>query len=157
VVGTSLASMDTYRLTFPVRFIILYATMAIGSKYNDRSPFLIGKILASSMMIAWFMHQPWLLGGLFDLLERVFAIHWSAKEWAFRVNLDILMVHVGMLTAVAYIKFKDHRIAERVWWTTAVKASIVVSAGILVYYFIFELSQESKFTYNKWYVPPCGP
>jgi hypothetical protein len=126
--------------------------MALGSRYNDRTPFLVGKIVVSAAAIAWFMHETWLLEVLFTFLERVFAIHWSAKEWAFRVNLDILMVHVGMLVAVAFIKIKDQRIPDLVWWPTAVKASAITSAGVLVFYFYFELNQESKFTYNKWSV-----
>lgn len=124
--------------------------MVIKSDYNDRTSFLVGKIIVSAMVIAWAMHEQWLMTGLFGFLERVFAIHWPAKEWGFRVNLDILMVHVGMLVAVAYNKIKERRLSDHPQWPIATKATLATSSIIIVLYFMFELSQESKFTYNKW-------
>ena len=70
-------------------YLIIYGTMAIGSQYNDRTPFLAVKLLFSMSVVTIFMGQQWLLEALFQFLERFCAIHWDAREWAFRVNLDL--------------------------------------------------------------------
>ncbi|KAK7059039.1 hypothetical protein VNI00_001663 [Paramarasmius palmivorus] len=129
-------------------FIIIYATMAIASHLNDRTPVLVLKFLASAGMVTLFMHDPWPLEALFDLLERVFNIHWSAREWAFRMKLDLWVVYFGMFTALAVIKIRELRVMDSPRWQVAVKASYVVSALTLVWYMSFELLQPSKFTYN---------
>ncbi|KAH7928550.1 Cas1p-domain-containing protein [Leucogyrophana mollusca] len=132
-------------------YLIIYATMAIGSQFNDRTIFLISKILISMGTITWFMNEPWLLEALFQFLERVFFIHWSAREWTFRVTLDIWIVYFGMFAALAVIKIREHRLTDHALWPMAVKVAVGVSAFVLLWFFSFELMQESKFTYNAWH------
>ncbi|KAK0464904.1 Cas1p-domain-containing protein [Desarmillaria tabescens] len=132
-------------------FIIIYATLAIASQFNDRTPILVGKLMLSAAIVTWFMKQDWLLDGLFQLLDQVFGIRWSAREWAFRVNLDLWIVYVGMFTAIGVIKAREHRLTEHPHWPLAVKATIVLAVFVMFWYFAFELTQESKFTYNTWH------
>ncbi|KZT30628.1 Cas1p-domain-containing protein [Neolentinus lepideus HHB14362 ss-1] len=132
-------------------FLIIYATMAIGSQYNDNSAFLLGKIFASMGFITSFMREKWLLQTFFDVLRRTCAIKWSADEWAFRVNLDLWIVYFGMLTALATIKIREHRLTEHPQWPLALKISLGLSAFVLFWYMAFELAQPSKFVYNTWH------
>ncbi|KAL0951299.1 hypothetical protein HGRIS_008010 [Hohenbuehelia grisea] len=132
-------------------FLIIYGIMAIGARFNDRTPFLLGKIFVSAGLITWFMHAIWPLELLFDVLEQVFNIHWSAREWTFRVNLDLWIVFAGMLTAILVVKSREYRLTDHPQWPLALKCAIATSAVTMVWFFAFELLQESKFTYNKWH------
>ncbi|KAI0660347.1 O-acetyltransferase [Cubamyces menziesii] len=132
-------------------YLIIYATMAIGSRYNDRTVILIAKVFASMTIVTWFMNEPWLLESIFQFLARFCNIHWSAREWAFRVNLDLWIVYFGMFASLAVIKVREHRITDHPRWPLVVKTSAAVSAVILLWFFAFELAQEDKFAYNLWH------
>jgi hypothetical protein len=132
-------------------YLIVYATMAIGSHYNDRMPFLLSKIAISMGMLTWFMTETWMLDAVFAFLEQVFNIHWSAREWSFRVTLDLWIVYFGMVLAIATIKIQAYRLTDHHLWPIAVKAAVGTSIFILLWFFAFELMQESKFTYNAWH------
>lgn len=132
-------------------YLIIYGTMAIGSQFNDRTPFLVAKLLFSMAVMTMFMGQQWILETFFQFLERFCAIHWDAREWAFRVNLDLWIVYFGMATALAVIKIRDHRLTDYPLWPLTVKAATGVSAVILLWFFAFELSQPNKFVYNEWH------
>jgi hypothetical protein len=132
-------------------FLIVYATLFVGSRYNERTIFLLGKIFLSASFVTWFFEAKWPLEVLFGVLEDVFNIHWSAKEWTFRVTLDLWIVYVGMLTAFAVIKIREHRLTDHPMWPATLKIATVASALIIVWFFAFELMQESKFTYNAWH------
>ncbi|KAF7799275.1 hypothetical protein EIP86_010507 [Pleurotus ostreatoroseus] len=128
-------------------YIIIYITMLAGSRFNDHSVFLICKTLISMSLVTFMMRQDWLLQAMFSFMERVFGIHWSAREWAFRVNLDIWIVYIGMFSALAVIKFREHRLADHPRWPLVVKTSVGLAALIFVWYFPFEVSYN-KFDYN---------
>lgn len=132
-------------------YLIIYATMAIGSQYNDRTPFVLAKIFFSMAVMTSFMSQPWLLETLFDFLRRFCNIHWSAREWAFRVDLDLWIVYFGMLTALAVIKIREHRLTDHPRWQVVVNGAAGLSAVMLLWFFAFELSQPDKFAYNLWH------
>ncbi|KAI0053334.1 Cas1p-domain-containing protein [Auriscalpium vulgare] len=132
-------------------YLIIYTTMIAFSRFNDRMPFLVGKILLSAGLVTWFMHEPWLLETCFDFLNSTFNIQWSAKEWAFRVGLDLWIVYVGMFAALAVIKFREHRLADHPSWPLALKIVIGASCLVLLWFFAFELMQPDKFVYNTWH------
>ncbi|OAX44212.1 Cas1p-domain-containing protein [Rhizopogon vinicolor AM-OR11-026] len=132
-------------------YLIVYGTMAIGSQYNDRTTFLLSKILISMGAVTWFMTETWILEAVFAFLEQIFNIHWSAREWNFRVTLDLWIVYFGMLLAIAVIKIQAHRLTDHPLWPLAVKVAVGTSALIMLWFFGFELVQESKFTYNAWH------
>lgn len=132
-------------------FLVIYLTLWIGSQLNDNTSFLVTKIFLSMGIFAAFMNQTWLLERLFEILERVFFIRWSAREWTFRVLLDQYIVYCGMLAALAAIKIRDNHLAEHPLWPIFIRASIGISAIVLVWFMGFELSQENKFAYNAWH------
>ncbi|KAJ7783700.1 O-acetyltransferase [Mycena maculata] len=132
-------------------FCIIHATMAIGSRLNDRTPVLLCKILCSAGLVSWFMTQSWPLETIFRFLRQFLGINWSAREWGFRVNLDLYIVYIGQLTALAVIKIREDRLTEHRYWSLLTRLGIAVSAGVLLWFFSFELMQESKFTYNTWH------
>jgi N-acetylneuraminate 9-O-acetyltransferase len=132
-------------------YLIVYATMGIGSRFNDRTLFLVIKICLSMTAVTWFMSEPRLLELAFDILERFCGIRWSAQEWAFRFNLDLWIVYIGMLTALAFIKIREHRMPDHPYWPAAVKIAIGISVLAMLWFFVFELAQPTKFVYNKWH------
>jgi len=101
--------------------------------------------------MTWVMTETWILGAVFTFLERIFGIHWSAREWSFRVTLDLWIVYFGMLLAIAVIKVQAYRLTDHQLWPIAVKVAVGTSSFILLWFFGFELMQESKFTYNAWH------
>ncbi|KAL7410109.1 O-acetyltransferase [Mrakia frigida] len=132
-------------------YLIIYSTMLIGSKYNDNPVFLLPKLVVSLLLVTWFMKTTWILQSIFNFLGAVANIQWSAKEWSFRVNLDLFVVYLGMFTAYAYIKLKELGIPNLPWFPTAVKGSVGASIGAMVWFFWFQLSRESKFVYNVYH------
>ncbi|KAF8640543.1 hypothetical protein AX17_000205 [Amanita inopinata Kibby_2008] len=132
-------------------YIIIYATMAIASRFNDRTLFVLCKTLVSAILIAAFVHEPRILETLFSLLERLCNIRWSAHEWTFRVSLDLWIVYAGMLCALAVQKFHALRLSDDPRWQLTMRVAIGLSAMTLVWFFVFELSQDSKFAYNAWH------
>ncbi|KAJ3572525.1 hypothetical protein NP233_g3032 [Leucocoprinus birnbaumii] len=137
-------------------YIIIYATLLVASQYNERTSFLLCKTILSASIVTLFFESKWPLEILFGLLKDVFNIQWSAREWTFRVTLDMWIVYIGMLTSILVIKIREYRLTDHRLWPVAVKVAAVVSGVILVWFFGFELMQESKFTYNGWhpYISP---
>jgi glucan phosphoethanolaminetransferase (alkaline phosphatase superfamily) len=124
--------------------------MAVGSSYNERTHILLGKIVLSAAIVTAYMSQLWLVETTFRAVSHLFAIHWSAKEWSFRVNLDLWTVYAGMLAAMFTLKVQERRLTDHPRWPTVCRGSIIFSTLVIVCYFVFELRQESKFTYNVW-------
>jgi N-acetylneuraminate 9-O-acetyltransferase len=131
-------------------YIVIYLTMMVGAQFNDRTPLLLCKILASAAFMTWFMKSS-LLDLFFDALHQFGGIRWSSREWSFRVNLDLWIVYVGMLVAIAVIKVREYRLTDHFYWHMVVKASIGISGAVILWFFGFELYQESKYTYNAWH------
>lgn len=132
-------------------FLVIYATLFIGHQLNDRMPFLIGKIFVSAGVVTWFMKADWPLAKLFDFLGHFFAIRWDAREWAFRVTLDLWIVYVGIAVAIGVIKIREFRLTEHPLWQRAVGTAIGLSIVALLWFFGFELYQKNKFAYNGWH------
>lgn len=129
-------------------YLILYATLAIRSDLNERTPILLLKIFASAALVTIFFSMPTLLEKLFNFLEIFFHIHWSAREWAFRVKLDLWIVYFGMLVAVAYLKIRELRIMDKPNWIWVQRSAFAFSGFALIWYLSFEISQKDKFAYN---------
>ena len=132
-------------------YLIIYATMAIGAQYNERTPVLIAKIFLSMAFMKYVMTETWILQTLFEFLERICGIRWSAREWNFRVSLDLWIVYFGVFAAIAVLKIREHRLTDHQYWPLAVRIAIIASGVVMVWFFAFELLQESKFAYNAWH------
>lgn len=131
-------------------YIVIYLTMMVGAQFNDHTPLVLCKILASAALVTWFMTSS-LLHLFFDTLHRFCGIRWSSREWSFRVGLDLWIVYVGMLVAIVVIKVRELRLTDHLYWHMVVKTSIGISAAIILWFFAFELYQGSKYTYNVWH------
>ena len=97
------------------------------------------------------MMTPRLLEAVFGFLATVANIRWSPAEWAFRVNLDLFVVWLGMLTAYAHIRAKELGIPDRPWFSQAIKAAVGLSLAGLGWFFWFELRQPTKLVYNAYH------
>lgn len=91
------------------------------------------------------------LEATFSVTNTIFATAWNAKEWRFRVALDMWIVWGGMLTALAFIKIKEARVTDRPEWAQWERWTIVGSAGAMAAYMVFELTRASKFVYNGYH------
>jgi hypothetical protein len=125
--------------------------MWAGHQYNDRTFFLVGKLVFSALLTAAYFQIEGPLDGTFSVLNTVFATTWNAKEWRFRVTLDMWIVWVGMLTALGFIKIKEARLTARPEWPQWQRWTIVGSAGTMAAYFAFELTRATKFVYNDYH------
>ncbi|KAK4047792.1 hypothetical protein OIV83_005134 [Microbotryomycetes sp. JL201] len=133
------------------RFGIIWVTLWIGHQYNERTSFLLAKLVIAAGLVAAYFEIEGPLEKTFDVINAVFATHWNAKEWRFRVTLDMWIVWIGMLTALAFIKSKDMRLTERADWPQLRHWAIMSSAAAMVGFFVFELTRESKFVYNGYH------
>ncbi|GAA5913896.1 hypothetical protein JCM8208_004991 [Rhodotorula glutinis] len=146
--------MDTDYLSYyfsplvTIWFGIIWVTLWAGHKFNGNSAFLVVKLVVAAALTACFFELPGPLEKTFGVINTVFATNWNAAEWRFRQTLDMWIVWVGMVTAFAFLKIKEHRIPDDPRWATWARTSIVASALALAGYFAFELSRESKFVYN---------
>jgi len=149
--------MDTDYLSYyfsplvTIWFLIIWVTMWAGHKHNDNTTFLVVKICVAAALTAAYFQIPGPLEGTFAVLNRVFGMTWNAREWRFRVTLDMWIVWVGAFTALAFIKIKDLRLTERPEWPVWQRNTIIGSAVALAGYFIFELSCATKFVYNGYH------
>lgn len=132
-------------------YIVVYFTMAFGSQYNDRTVFLVSKILAAMTVTTFVIGEEWILKEIFSILGGICDIGWSAKESSFRLRLDYWIIYFGMLTAIAFMKVRDNRLTDHPLWPVIVKASIGGSVIGILWFFAFELLQPSKFAYNHWH------
>ncbi|KAI5477499.1 O-acetyltransferase [Pseudohyphozyma bogoriensis] len=132
-------------------FLIIWTTMWAGHKYNDNTIFLVAKILVVAALTGAYFIIPGPLESTFDFINAVFATTWSAKEWRFRVTLDMWIVWAGALTALAFIKIKEWRIIDRPEWPKWERWTIVASGVTMVGYMAFELTRETKFVYNAYH------
>jgi len=132
-------------------FGIIWVTLWAGHKHNSKTPFLVSKLVVAAALTAAFFEIPGPLEKTFDVINTVFATSWNAGEWRFRQTLDMWIVWVGMLTALAFIKIKEHRITDDPRWPQWSRATVIASAVAMAGYFVFELTRESKFVYNGYH------
>ena len=129
-------------------FGIIWVTLWAGHKFNGNSAFLLVKLVVAAALTACFFEVPGPLDKTFDVINTVFRTNWNAGEWRFRQTLDMWIVWVGMATAFAFLKIKEHRLADDPRWPTWSRLTVLVSALAMGGYFAFELTRESKFVYN---------
>ncbi|KAG7131723.1 O-acetyltransferase CAS1 like protein [Verticillium longisporum] len=109
-------------------FMVVYLTMAVGHKrYNDDIQLVLAKICISAVIVAVVVLATPLTKWTFGFLRIFFNIKWSLEEWEYRVALDLFIVYIGMLSAIAYLKVKEElRLALR---CSMALVGLVVMAG----------------------------
>ncbi|KAK4047271.1 hypothetical protein OIO90_006232 [Microbotryomycetes sp. JL221] len=129
-------------------FGIIWVTLWIGHQHNEHTAFLTVKLTIAAALTAAFFEIEGALETTFRIINAVFATEWNAREWRFRVTLDMWIVWIGMFTALAFIKSKEIRLTDRPDWPQLQQWTVVGSAVAMFAFFVFELSRESKFVYN---------
>jgi hypothetical protein len=109
-------------------FLVVYATLAICSGFNDGTRFVVSKIGVSFASITVVLNFTPVLSWVFTILETIFRIKWDLDEWTFRVTLDGVIVFVGMLAGIVHQRVKR----DSTWYTNyhfAIVPSILAIAG----------------------------
>jgi len=142
-------------------FTVVYATLAVGKKYNDHTWALLAKIAVSACLVHTFISTK----DLSDTLVRLFAItckiSFDAGDFfQHRVGQDQYIVYVGMLAGMFYIWSKDvlttdHRHDRmsnlfRKAWPMLKISSIAASALAFLYFFYWSFSNIKK-EGQKWF------
>ncbi|SCZ96420.1 BZ3500_MvSof-1268-A1-R1_Chr8-2g10181 [Microbotryum saponariae] len=146
--------MDTDYLSYyfsplvTIWFGIIWVTMWIGHQHNDKPAFLVSKLVVAAGLTAAYFEIEGPLEATFTIINTIFATAWNAKEWRFRVTLDMWIVWIGMFTAYAFILIKDNRLMEHPSWAKWQRSAIIGSAISMVGYFVYEMSRANKFVYN---------
>lgn len=91
-------------------FCVVWVTFRVFPSWNsiDTSvgPVLC-KIVVSCVVLNALVRFELPFKLLFSLLNHVFNIHWSLHEWRFRLILDIYIVYIGMIVAVATLRYQQ--------------------------------------------------
>lgn len=125
-------------------YMVIYTTMRVGAKYNSNLRFLIGKILASAAIVTAIVMIPGILEALFALPAVLANTQWNVAEWRFRVFLDMWIVYIGMLTALAYLHLPTPS-------PQLTRYTILTAATALPLFFLFQWTRETKFVYNAYH------
>lgn len=88
-------------------YVVVYATMAIGHKHNNRTSFLLGKIVASAGLVRAFLATKDLPETVVRLFNLTFRMRLSADFFHHRVKQDQYIVYIGMLAAILYVWSKE--------------------------------------------------
>ncbi|KAG0006387.1 hypothetical protein BGZ79_000034 [Entomortierella chlamydospora] len=131
-------------------YLIIYGMMYAGNSYNHNPTFIIGKIFLTSIFTAAIIHYPPVLDTAFAVIKFFYGITWSAKEWRFRLELDVWIVFIGALFAYGLTKAQEMSITSHPQWENIRRTSIIVSVIGLLGYFMYGSSTQ-KFEYNLWH------
>jgi hypothetical protein len=132
-------------------FLIIYFTMRIGAKYNSNDRFLVGKIVVSAIITTIVIKLPGILETAFEALHILAGTQWNVTEFRFRVFLDMWIVYVGMLAALAMVKLNNNNSPYSLSFQTMRKYALMISAIALPLFFLFQMTCENKFVYNAYH------
>jgi hypothetical protein len=132
-------------------FFVVYFTMRIGSQHNGNSRFLISKIAVSAIIITTVTKFPGILEALFEIPHVLAATQWNVAEFRFRLFLDMWIVYVGMLTALAVVKLNDSNSSYSPSFQIMRKYALAASAIALPLFIFFQMTRETKFIYNAYH------
>ena len=88
-------------------YMIVYVTMRFANHRNGSLGFVTGKVVVSALLVNAFIRAPRIFEDLFGILERCCNIHWNAREWRFRLQLDSYIVFIGMFCGQLFIHITD--------------------------------------------------
>ncbi|KAI5783616.1 10 TM acyl transferase domain found in Cas1p-domain-containing protein [Geopyxis carbonaria] len=129
-------------------FLVVYATMRVGAKYNGNAAFLLVKIVVSALLVTAFTKTPGILEAVFNIPHLLAGTEWSVTEWRFRVFLDMWIVYIGMLTALLFL----HLSTPTAPLSPALRKGALIAALIaLPCFFLFQTTRETKYVYNAYH------
>ncbi|ROT37770.1 Cas1p-domain-containing protein [Sodiomyces alkalinus F11] len=130
-------------------FLVVWATMAIGSKYNFSIIFVSQKILLSMVFVLLLVQVTPFPRWAFALLRALFGVNWDVDEWEFRLSLDPFIVFVGMATAVAHQVLKNT--AARAPPVLHYLAAVLGVLGTFVFWLACSGQIEDTDQYTQWH------
>ncbi|KAH6894189.1 Cas1p 10 TM acyl transferase domain-containing protein [Thelonectria olida] len=111
-------------------FLIVYATFAIGPKYNDNMRVLPLKPSIAAFIcprvIIWLPLLEW----TFVILGVIFRVNWNLHKWQFRLGLDGFIVYISVLIGGALVKTKLY---SNILAQTGNAAGILSGVSIMAY------------------------
>ncbi|CRK23876.1 hypothetical protein BN1723_003036 [Verticillium longisporum] len=128
-------------------FMVVYSTLAIGRQHNDNLGALLGKISISVFITYVVMMKSPVPEWGFTVLRLLCNIKWDLREWTFRVGLDAYIVFVGMLTAIAHVRYPN----ACAW---ALSSYVGAVGGLVAMYGYYHACGEyfpTKEIYNSWH------
>ncbi|KAI9848805.1 MAG: hypothetical protein M1838_000358 [Thelocarpon superellum] len=141
-------------------FFVVYAIMRVGGSNNDSILFLVSKISLSAGCVGMFNATPGTWEAVFELLRRTCGIKWDVTEWRFRVALDGYIVFVGMLAAVAFVKYSPEKPTQDIRTPSQRRrprsrrfpaGAVVGAIGIIFLFFVAASGFTDKYAYNAWH------
>ncbi|KAH0543254.1 hypothetical protein FGG08_002418 [Glutinoglossum americanum] len=140
-------------------FIVIYLTMRVGHNRNGSLRFICSKIAISAVLTTAFTRTPGPLEAVFTITRYACRLHWDVKEWRFRVSLDMLIVYVGMLAAILFVKIstfsRSRRIDSMMKHQYFYYIKLILPFVSLVVFYIFATACSTitdKYDYN-WFHP----
>ncbi|KAI9849820.1 MAG: hypothetical protein M1837_000034 [Sclerophora amabilis] len=141
-------------------FMVIYFTMKVGRTRNGVLPFLLGKIVASAILVTGLTKIPGILELIFATLRFTCRIHWDLKEWRFRAFLDMYIVYVGMICAILFVEISNQSsparrsfLSNRRIMASINILSVVAAMIILPGFWALTRRSPDKADYNWWH--PC--
>lgn len=128
-------------------FLIVYFTLAIGSRFNDNTNAVLSKINICLVLVWIVLKWTPLNSWIFSILQTIFRIDWNLHEWEFRVQLDGVIVFVGMIAGVI-----QQRVERNSSWLTNYKTAILPAMlAICGYAAGCAYNFDKKETYNSYH------
>ncbi|KAG7130339.1 O-acetyltransferase CAS1 like protein [Verticillium longisporum] len=128
-------------------FMVVYSTLAIGRQHNDNLGALLGKISISAFITYVVMMKSPVPEWSFTVLRLLCNIKWDLHEWTFRVGLDAFIVFVGMLTAIAHVRYPN----ACAWALGSYVGAVVGLVAMYGYYHACGEYFPTKEIYNSWH------
>lgn len=128
-------------------FLTVYATMAIGGKRNNDVQFLFAKICISCMLVSTMLlatpFTPWTL----HILKTIFRIQWNDKEWQHHTTMNIFIVYIGMLAAIAHREMKNAKVSIH----RGLRISLVFGSLLAIFHYLSVAATLRNDVYKKWH------
>lgn len=132
-------------------YVVIYLTMRFGRNRDTSVRFLVGKIMVSALLMTGLVRMPGVLEAIFGFLKLTANIHWNVKEWRFRMGLDLYIVYVGMLSAIAFIQISEsEKMKSSVRFARLRILSIGAAVATLGSVWVIMGSITEKHEYNSW-------
>lgn len=87
-----------------VWFLIVYATLRIGRRYNESFLYLIGKIVISALLVTGYIHTRGMIELTTACLRLLFRAEFDDNEWRFHLGIDKYVVLFGMALAILRVR-----------------------------------------------------
>ncbi|KAF2120158.1 10 TM acyl transferase domain found in Cas1p-domain-containing protein [Lophiotrema nucula] len=85
-------------------FPVIFVTLRISRHRNASFRRLLGKVLSSATLITGFVHTPGILEAVCSAIDLLFHANLNAEEWRSALGVDLYIVNIGMLAAIAHIR-----------------------------------------------------